>query len=219
MKVAILHLSDLHMDSGNSDWLMKKIKLIVAAVWNDFFECEKIIIVVSGDISNTGTEVEFGYAKQFFRSLLKEFASRGLVNKELENKIICVPGNHDCNFNKNNAARTMLLSGMRATPTTVENSVFEIISVVQDEYRVFAKEVMIAKDFTLGINNNIPIKVGDKTILFRLYNTSWMSIKKEEQNSILIPMDLIDQEHYDADLVISVFHHHYDWITPGCDNN
>ncbi len=132
MKIAILHLSDLHMSSANADWLMKKINQIVAAVWNDYYDCGKIIIVVSGDIANAGTEEEYGYAKQFFRALLKEFAVRGLANKELENKIICVPGNHDCNFNKEDVARNMLLGGMRSNPTAVENSVYDSVSAVQN---------------------------------------------------------------------------------------
>jgi len=219
MKVAILHLSDLHIDSGNAEWLNKKTEQIVAAVWRDYYDCGKIIIVVSGDIANSGTEEQYGFAKIFFRALLKEFATRGLNNKDLENKIICVPGNHDCNFEKESAVRKWLLGSMRSNAESIDESVYKSISEVQDEYRIFAKEVMIDKDFTLGINNNIPIKAGDKTILFRLYNTAWMSIKKEEQNSIVIPMDMMVQEHLDADLVISLFHHHYDWITPGRDNN
>ena len=41
MKVAILHLSDLHMSAANADWLMRKINQIVAAVWNDYYDCGK----------------------------------------------------------------------------------------------------------------------------------------------------------------------------------
>ena len=219
MKIAILHLSDLNIEKDNSQWLLKRAEQIVPAVWNDFSDCGKIVIVVSGDIASTGTEEEYGYAKSFFRELLKQFAKRGLNNKELENKIICVPGNHDCNYEKDNAARQMLLGGMRANAAGIDNSVYQIISAVQTEYAAFAKEVMIEKDFTLSINNNIPIKAGNKSILFRLYNTSWMSVKKEEQGSIVMPLDLIEEEHQDADFVISVFHHYYPWITQGCDNN
>lgn len=135
MKVAILHLSDLHINKDNADWLKKKACQIVPAVWNDFSDSGKIIIVVSGDIADTGTEVEYGYAKDFFRSLLREFAVRGLRNVELENKIICVPGNHDCNYEKVDMARTMLLGGMRSNPSAVEKSVYEIISAVQNDYR------------------------------------------------------------------------------------
>jgi len=219
MKVAILHLSDLHIGKDNSQWLLKRADQIVPAVWNDFSDCSKIIIVVSGDIANTGNEEEYGYAKDFFRSLLRGFASRGLANKELENKIICVPGNHDCNYEKDNAARQMLLGTLRTNASSIDNSVFQIISSVQTEYAAFAKEIMIDKDFMLGINNNISINAGDKTVLFRLYNTAWMSVKKEEQSSIVMPMNLIVEDHQDVDFVISVFHHHYPWITQGCDNN
>ena len=219
MKIAILHLSDLHIEKDNSQWLLKRAEQIVPAVWNDFSDCGKIIIVVSGDIANTGTEEEYDYARSFFRELLKQFAKRGLNNKELENKIICVPGNHDCNYEKDNAARQMLLGSLRTNASAIDNSVYQIITAVQSEYAAFAKEIMIEKDFTLSINNNIPIKAGDKTILFRLYNTAWMSVKKEEQSSIVMPLDLIEEEHQDVDLVISVFHHYYPWITQGCDNN
>lgn len=219
MKLAILHLSDLHIEKDNYQWLLKKAEQIVSAVWNDFSDCGKIIIVVSGDIANAGTKEEYGYAKGFFRELLKQFAKRGLNNKELENKIICVPGNHDCNYEKDTAARQLLLGSLRTNAAAIDNSVYHIISEVQTEYAAFAKEIMIEKDFTLSINNNIPIKAGNKTILFRLYNTSWMSVKKEEQNSIVMPLNLIEENHPDIDFVISIFHHYYPWITQGCDNN
>ena len=172
MKVAVLHLSDLHLERDNYQWLMKRAEQIVPAVWNDFSDCGKIVIVVSGDIANDGTEEQYGYARNFFKLLLKTFASRGLGDKELENKIICVPGNHDCNYSKEDGAREMMLSILRSKTATIDQSVYAHLSKVQEEYAAFAKEMIIDKDFSLGINNNIPIKVGDKTILFRLYNTA-----------------------------------------------
>lgn len=56
MKVAILHLSDLHIDSSNYQWLINKTNHIVSAIWNDFSECNKIIIAVSGDVVYSGKE-------------------------------------------------------------------------------------------------------------------------------------------------------------------
>lgn len=113
MKTGILHLSDLHINRDNSQWLIKKAEQIVPAVWNAFSECGKIIIVVTGDITAAGTEEQYGYAKEFFRVLKRTFAKRGLAGRELENKIICVPGNHDCNYDQADNARKMLLGGMR----------------------------------------------------------------------------------------------------------
>ena len=183
-------------------------------------ECEKIIIVVSGDIAYSGTKEQYDDAKRFFRALLREFASRGLGNKELENRIICVPGNHDCNYEKEEGtARKLLLGTLYSKSTLIDNSVYNIVSSVQDEYREFAKDIMIDKDFNLDINNNVLVNVGDRKLLFRLYNTSWMSTCNEEQNSIVMPINMMCQEHFDADFVISVFHHYYSWITQGVDNN
>lgn len=137
----------------------------------------------------------------------------------MDNKIICVPGNHDCNFGIDDNARKMLLASLRSNAGMVDNSVYDVISAVQNDFKEFAKNAMIDKGFILSINNNVTVNVGDKTILFRLYNTAWMSSLKEEQNSIVMPLEMINSESIDADLVISLFHHNYSWITPSCDDN
>ena len=219
MKVAILHLSDLHIDGSNYQWLINKTNHIVSAIWNDFSECNKIIIAVSGDVVYSGKEEQYGYAKLFFKALLRSFAERNLRETELENKIICVPGNHDCNFDNDTKARTMLLNGVRSNLETVDKSVYDMVSAIQKEYQSFARDIMIDKEYALSINNDLPIRVGDKTILFRLYNTAWMSTMNESQNSLVVPMNMLVQETCNADLVISLFHHHYSWLTPACDNN
>ena len=147
-------------------------------------ECNKIIIVVSGDVVYSGKEEQYGYAKLFFKTLLRSFAERNLRETELENKIICVPGNHDCNFDNSSNARSMLLNGVRSNLETVDLSVYEMVSAIQKEYQSFARDIMIDKEYVLSINNDLPIRVGDKTILFRLYNTAWMSSLNETQNRL-----------------------------------
>lgn len=219
MKIAILHLSDMHIDNGNYQWLIKKTEQIVSAVWNDFSECGKIIIVVSGDIANSGKKEQYDYAKNFFKALLRSFAEKKLGDTELDNKIICVPGNHDCDFDINVNARQMLLPSIRSNAGMVDSSVYDVISAVQNNFKEFVKEIMIDNAFSLSINNNVKINAGGKTILFRLYNTAWMSSLKEEQNSIVMPLEMIESKSTDADLVISLFHHYYSWLTPSCDDN
>lgn len=165
MKIALLHLSDMHIDSTNCQWLKQKTGQIVSAVWNDFSECEKIIIVVSGDIAYSGKKEQYDYAKDFFRALLREFAQKKLGNIELCNKIICVPGNHDCNFEIDDNARKMLLASMRSNAGMIDNSVYDIISAVQNDFKEFAKDIMIDKAYTLSINNNVTVNAGGKIIL------------------------------------------------------
>lgn len=218
MKAAILHLSDIHIEHSNAKWLIDKTEKIVSSIWNDFSECDKIIIVVSGDVVYSGKKQQYEEAKRFFSSLLRCFAERPLRGIELENRIICVPGNHDCNFDQENATRTMLLSIVKSNVDSVDDSVYSTLSSIQNEYRDFAKE-RVGKDISVRFNDDIEIKVGDKTILFRLYNTAWMSTIKEEQNSIAIPMKWVNPESHDANLVISVFHHYYSWMSPAADDS
>ena len=175
MKIALLHLSDIHIDRTNYQWLIKRTDQIVSAVWSGFSECEKIIIIVSGDIAYSGKKEQYGYAKEFFKALLREFAQRNLGSIELDNKIICVPGNHDCDFEIDENARKMLLMSVRTNPEEVDYSVYNIISAVQDNFKEFVKHIMIDENYALSINNNVEVKAGDKKILFRLYNTAWMS--------------------------------------------
>lgn len=136
MKLAILHLSDLHITKDNYQWLVKNSSKIVSAVWNPFSECGKIIVVVSGDIAFSGKDEQYGYAKEFFRALLRAFADKNLKTIELENKIICVPGNHDCNFDKEESARKMLLPSIRLNAESIDQSVFNLVSSVslQSQY-------------------------------------------------------------------------------------
>lgn len=219
MKIAILHLSDLHIDNGNIQWLKKRTEQIVSAVWNNFSECGKILIVVSGDIAYSGKKEQYDDAKDFFRALLSAFAKKTLGNTELDNNIICVPGNHDCDFDINDNARKMLLSSIRSNPGLVDNSVYNVISAVQNNFKEFAKYIMQDEAFTLSINNDVIVNAGDKTILFRLYNTAWMSSLKEEQNSIVMPLEMIEEKDINPDFVVSLFHHYYSWLTPSCGDN
>ena len=209
----------MHIDSKNYQWLTKKTKQIVSAVWNNFSECGKIVIVVSGDIAYSGKKEQYDYAKDFFRALLRAFAEKKLGDIELDNKIICVPGNHDCDFDINDNARKMLLTSIRSNAGMVDESVYNVISAVQNNFKEFAKDIMIDKTFSLSINNNVIVNAGDKAILFRLYNTAWMSSLKEEQNSIVMPLEMIETKSINADLVVSLFHHYYSWLTPSCEDN
>lgn len=219
MHLAILHLSDIHIDKANNQWIISKAKSIVDAVWNDFIEADKIVIVVSGDIANTGSQEDYAYANQFFHLLLRSFAERNMKGRDLENKIILVPGNHDCNLVKANSVRTILLSSITSGKVKpIDQTIYDTVSSVQQEYSDFVS-LWMGKDFRLQVNNDIPITVGEKTVLFRLYNTAWMSVAHDAEGTLAVPMHMIAPNSLDADLSISVFHHHYEWLTVNYDNN
>jgi len=55
-------------------------------------------------------------------------------------------------------------------------------------------------------------KVGGKTISFNAYNTAWMSQLHELQGSLHFPDSFIPDEDATSDLVVSLFHHPYNWL-------
>lgn len=56
------------------------------------------------------------------------------------------------------------------------------------------------------------IRVGNKVVSFHAYNTAWMSQLHESQGSLLFPIEHIPAEEATADLVVSLFHHPYNWL-------
>jgi hypothetical protein len=49
---------------------------------------------------------------------------------------------------------------------------------------------------------------------FNCFNTSWVSKIKEVQGSIFYPVDIINIPTSNVDIVISMFHHTYNWFQP-----
>lgn len=98
MKLAIIHLSDIHL-SSNRDWIVSRAKHFVAASKSVINECQKVIVVISGDIANTGQVKEYQAASNFLQNIE---AGLKMENAELGNfEYIMVPGNHDCDLPDN----------------------------------------------------------------------------------------------------------------------
>ncbi len=61
----------------------------------------------------------------------------------------------------------------------------------------------IAWTFELKLNTSI--------VLCRGYNTAWMSRKQERQAQLSFPIDAVPPDDRDGGLVVSFFHHPYNW--------
>ena len=109
MRAAIVHFSDIHLRrSGNPviesiDQLVNAVNSVDAAV--SFF-----LVVVSGDIANTGLGTEYQAALRFFR----EFESKlRALRPDAAIEFVSVPGNHDCVLPKSKSTlRKTLVQGI-----------------------------------------------------------------------------------------------------------
>ncbi len=71
MKIALLHLSDIHFED-KTDWIFNKAELIARAAVSSVFSdpVKTLIIIVSGDIANKGFESQYDVATGFFSGLM-----------------------------------------------------------------------------------------------------------------------------------------------------
>lgn len=214
MKIAILHLSDLHIDADNADWIIDRAHQVANAVKLTCADCKKIYIVVSGDIANKGKIDQYKSAIVFFTRLKSGLVSNYSGDILVERNVLSVPGNHDVFLMEENKMRSVLLKSVIESYPEIDDSIFENIVGTQANYAEFVKKINEDDEFKLSLLSSFDDVVDDFQIRFNLYNTAWMCGKKEQQGSIFMPMDGVKQiiNKEEADLVISVMHHYYNWL-------
>ena len=214
MKVAILHLSDLHINSGNAGWIIDRAHQVANAVKMAFVDSDKIYIVVSGDIANEGLAEQYESAVIFFTRLKSGLSSNYNGEIPVEKRILCVPGNHDVFLKEDNKLRSVLLKSVQDSYPEIDNSIFENIVSTQSAFADFIRKINDDSVFKLSLLNSFDDKVGDYQIRFNLYNTAWMCGIKDQPGSIFMPMEGVGKtsDKKEADLVISVMHHYYNWM-------
>lgn len=216
MKIGILHLTDAHF-SSNKDFVCDKASKIVAAIKYIYEDCEKVYIIFSGDIANTGKVEEYKIAKCFLKSV------HSLLNRIYSNKIfpliITSPGNHDCDFSLDNQSRRILLANPSYEILGDDNSVITTALSVQHPYSEFVKELN-NQDFDSNLFSCIKDTIGECHIQFLCLNTAWMSQIKEQPGSLFFPVQIVESKLGNkSDICISIFHHHPAWMTPNTIEN
>jgi 3',5'-cyclic AMP phosphodiesterase CpdA len=105
MKIAILHLSDIHLKKSNNPVVAKfpAIRGVIEAHSADLDACA---VVFSGDIAFSGKKAEYAIADDFIKQLRDMFSE---MNMRFH--LCFLPGNHDCDFEKADKARELVLQG------------------------------------------------------------------------------------------------------------
>lgn len=214
MKIAILHLSDFHFDLEYADWIIDRAHQVANAVKMACADSNKIYVVVSGDIANQCSAEEYEKAITFFTRLKSGLANNYNGQIPIEERILCVPGNHDVWLKEENKLRSVLLKSISDSYPELDDIIFENIVSTQANYAEFVKKINKDVEYKPSLLSTFDDKLDDYQIRFNLYNTAWMSSKKEQQGSIYMPMNGIKKkaDKKEADLVISVMHHYYNWL-------
>lgn len=214
MKIAILHLSDLHIGSTNAGWIIDRAHQVANAVKLACADSRKIYVVVSGDIANEGMAEQYDNAITFFNRLKSGLSNNYNGEIPVEKRILCVPGNHDILLKEENMMRSVLLKSVADIYPKLDNSIFSAIVETQKAYTDFVNKLNENCEYKPSLLTSFDDKVDGFQVRFNLYNTAWMCGLKERPGSIYMPMEgiRVTADKKEADLVVSVMHHFYDWL-------
>jgi len=209
MKLVLLHLSDIHFESS-SDHAYQRKENIRNAIQNIDSEIEHCILIISGDIAYSGLEKEYEVATQFIKFLIDEIKKLW----DCSISIALVPGNHDCNFTKDQQIRNIVIEQILEGKTEITDKIIDECTSVQDNYFTFESSIVKYERknaFDKLFLTNIEL-IKKFNISFKLFNTSWLSKKHEKQSELIFPISLLESNEEKADLVISIVHHPFNWL-------
>lgn len=221
MRITIIQLSDIHISADN-DPILGRAKKIAAAVKSNSTDTKAYLVVITGDIAFSGQKAQYKLALNFLSELKRELSSD---SQEIIVRCILVPGNHDCDLTNDQDkldVRNALLeqlaedvtkisteNGRVKTCLSVQNNFFSFLSTIEPE-------LSYPESPKLFYTINVP--VDGQVIKFNCYNTAWLSQINEKQGQLVFPVNILaagEQSSAGAShLVVSLFHHPYNWLEP-----
>ena len=200
MKTLLLHISDIHCKE-NDHRFNNKIDKVVEAL-RQLEKFEKVLLIVSGDLTERASKNEFKLAKSLIGQLLskldKDF-NCGYINTLL------VPGNHDI----------LLSEGCREAKDILEWNKWEHLSSELEQMESFFDYANNKKCFkTDKICDVRCISIGDSKVQICLLNSApYSTLGKDNQQLHYLPSYVAEKLNRldDVDLKITVMHHSYEW--------
>ena len=193
-EVLVLHLSDIHfLGSKEQNKIFNKYAELSNKI-NSYFSphIKLIIIVITGDITNTGADEEYLQALSFFNLLTSKIKEE--YTELIEVKYVVCPGNHDVNHNGGNQVRGMIVDSLLSKSSfELEDQTIEILCQPQKGYF----------DFVSKLTNNSCIQTADKlwmslefevdgeNLYFECLNLAACSQIQERQGYLFCPLILI----------------------------
>lgn len=211
MSLKILHFSDIHMtDNTGENPAYSRIDPIVAACRSNLLPDDNVLMVFSGDIACSGRKSEYNVFNKFLSEIVRKLKDDVPVKID----IICVPGNHDCNFGseKDIEQRKKTIATIVKSGESVNNSVIESLSEVQRDYKNFIANIPTKYTEFNDLVWSYKAKYSCGEVAIYMINTAWISQYKEDPAQRFFPINkLSDIDNVKDRLVITVFHHPAHW--------
>ena len=215
MRLLLVQLSDIHFRT-TSNPVAARVPQIAAAIRSTGATPDACVILITGDIACSGQDAEYEIASTFFSDLRREL-EHDLPGTSLE--FLVIPGNHDCFLPTEKielrkvvvAAAAQLAPGAPADPgisadlLLAQDGFFKFLSALAQTPTTWQDKLRSHRSFSFC----------GKVIRFNLFNTAFLSQRKE-QPTLSIPPTLLESILPDsaADLTIALHHHAEGWLEP-----
>lgn len=210
MTLSILHLSDIHIKEKN-DSILKRASQIAAALNPYLSNSTAVVILVSGDVAQAGTQAEYELSKKFFNDIYEALRHE----TEVPIHFVISPGNHDCDFSGDQDARIAIVQATLKRTGEIPGSYVEIGVSVQKEYFKFRQvhETTAAIQFSDALWTTYAFEIEGKRLLFDVLNASWVSQRYEQQGGLLFPFERYEKiVNNECELRVCVIHHPLNWF-------
>ena len=221
MRIALLHLSDLHIRTDRQHFLSNSeaSERVLNGVRARLGEhsVDACFLVITGDIAYHGLQPEYEVAGRFVDHLIEGL--REDPNRSCEP--VFVPGNHDCDFNTEygeSKLRSLLLTAEKLEEVSTAEEAAPMLCL-QLPFRQFADSYMPATSRTIRHYGPCvdahDFTVSGAKVRFYLLNTAWMSQREEIYGKLLFPtagLSVPDANWPDVAVVLQ--HHPAGWFRP-----
>ena len=212
MKIAVVQLSDIHLRNPD-DTVLKRADHIASAVMSVAPHPDAYLLAVTGDVAFSGKDHEYALARPFFGEVSQIIQRSGQPFFQF-----LVPGNHDLDFTSEPDTRGLLLETL---PDRVNNidpkgeTVRQILSVQENFFEFEAGMLLSAQcPIRAWLARSHEFQILGKSVRVNCFNTAWVSTNPERPGQLAFPAPTGDSDPSSSELVISAFHHPYNWLTP-----
>lgn len=211
MKVAMLVLSDIHFTNA-ADPILGKAKDIARATYAVLPHVDAALLLIAGDVAFSGKEAEYALATPFFAEIIEALRAE----RNLPIHVAVVPGNHDCDFDRDGKVRQMLIKGV-LNDGEADKEVIAECTKVQENFFVFRdalESVSDSRDVSDRLWRTTVIEVGGETVYIDAINVAWLSTLKEKIGELTFPWEQFAPP-IAADakgLRVAIQHHPSNWL-------
>ena len=212
MKILFLHIGDMHIKDHNSvnSFQINKI----ADTLNSFSSFDKVVLIVAGDIAQSGTADQYYHAGHLIGKLIAAIKRRFKYRDKID--VLCVPGNHDLDH-KGNPMTSEFLQGIRKVNSYEKHLPGELQK--QEAFFNFAARNACFEDKSVFCRRILTY--GDFTIEANLINSGVFSILEEDKALHYLPQHSLNDisTPTGAQFVITLMHHAPEWYTDAQKNS